>query len=165
MAGQTTSRRVTLTNMGSGKEAADRLKQQAAERQQKLNESFKHGMQIDQNRQGNWDALLAALRTNVEEFTESFPPAKSQQLGASLLNPNNLTVSTQVQPIIKIEVLRDYRESGVQADITRQKGWDFTQSRTPVYAFTVDGFSDGQRSFTPKELAAELFAFIEEFFG
>src|SRR5579864_2389141 len=106
--------------MGRGKEAADQLKTQADRRQEELNQSGNLGTQIQQNRQGNWDALLAALKAHVDEFAENFPRAKSQQLRAELLNSNNMTVSTQVQPILKIEVLRDCREPGVQADITRQ---------------------------------------------
>jgi hypothetical protein len=141
------------------------LKQQADERQQELNDGFKLGMEIQQNRQGKRDALLAALRADIEEFAENLPQAKSQQLRADLLNSNNLTVSTQVQPIIKIEVLRDYRQPGVRADITRQKGRGFTQSQTPVYDFTAHGFSDGQKAYSPQELAAGLFSFVEEFFS
>jgi len=151
--------------MGQGKEAAERLKQQAEDQQQQQAASLKRGIMTQQNSEAHWDALVAALQREVAEFVESFPQAKTQNLRADLLNSNNLTISTQVQPILKIEVLRNYRQPGVQAEITRQVGWDHKQGHTPNFDFAPDGFSDGRSVISPEQLAGKFFEYIPEFFA
>ena len=108
---------------------------------------------------------MAALQCNVAEFVENFPPAKTQVLRADLLNSNNLTISTQVQPLLKIEVIRDYGESGVQVTVTRQRGWEHASEGWPNYGYSPEGFTDGSGVYTPEQFATEIFEHVTNFFS
>jgi hypothetical protein len=153
--------------MSLGRDAAERIKQQQSEDQAKKAAAIKREIRIQEGAEGHWQWLVEALQREVAEFTENFAQAKQQNLRADVLNSNNLTVQTHVQPIFKMEVLRNYQgRSGVQAEITRQVGWDFKQSLTPNYQFSESGFSDGgYNEYSPDDLAAGLFANVTAFFG
>jgi hypothetical protein len=66
--------------------------------------------------------------------------------------------------MLKIEVIRDYGYSGVRVTITRQRGWNFEEQRSPVYQYNLEGFTDGSRVYTPGELAALIFDNVPKFF-
>jgi hypothetical protein len=151
--------------MGRGKEAADHLKRQADERQQQQSANLKRSLNTQQNSDSNWNALVESLQNEVAEFVENFPKAKSQNLRADLLHSNNLTISTQVQPILKIEVFRNYPKPGVHADVTRQISYEFEQVHTPYYDFSPEGFTDGHYQYSPEELAGKFFEYVPEFFA
>lgn len=154
-----------VRSVGRGKGAAERLKEQAEAEEQRHKAQTDRARLTEQNRNPNWDALVAALQRDVSEFAESFPRAKNQQLRADLLNTNNLTIQTAVQPILKIEVIRDYGYTGVQITATRQRGWEFAEGQSPIYEYTPEGFTDASRAYSPEEFASEIFEHVVNFFS
>lgn len=151
--------------MGRGKEAAEQLKERAEAQQRADDARRDRDALAEQNKGKNWDTLVAALQGDVAEFVENLPLAKTQVLRAALVNPNNLTIHTQVQPLLKIEVIRDYGRSGVKVTVTSQRGWEDDGGSSPNYIYTPDGFSDGSRVFTPEQFASEIFGHVTDFFS
>jgi hypothetical protein len=151
--------------MGLGKEAAERLKEQADQEQERLAERGKQAMLTEQNRQGNWDRLVATLQKDVEEFVENFPWARTQVLRADLLNSNNLTIQTMVQPLLKVEIVRDNGYSGVVVSVMRQRGYEDAVGNSPTYGYTPEGFTDGSSVYTPERFATEIFEHVTDFFS
>jgi hypothetical protein len=151
--------------MGRGKEAAEPLKEQAESEQRELQARGNRALRTELNKGSNWDALVAAVQRDVAEFVENFPRAKTQVLRAVLLNPNNLTISTQVQPLLRIEVIRDYGRSGVTVSVSRQRGWEEASGVSPNYGYTPEGFTDGSRVYAPEQFASEIFEHVTDFFG
>lgn len=163
--GETPGSHGEAQGVGRGKGAAERLKEQAEAEEQRRRAQTERARLTEQNRNPNWDALVAALQRDVSEFAESFPRAKNQQLRADLLNTNNLTIQTAVQPILKIEVIRDYGYKGVQITATRQRGWEFAEGQSPIYEYIPEGFTDGSRAYSPEEFATEIFEHVVNFFS
>jgi hypothetical protein len=151
--------------MGRGKEAAEQLKEQAEAEQRRIQARADRALRTELNRGQNWDALVAAIQRDVAELVENFPRAKTQVLRADLLNSNNLTISTQVQPLLRIEVIRDYGYSGVKVTVSKQRGWQEAGGESPVYGYVPEGFTDGSRVYTPEEFATEIFEHVTEFFS
>lgn len=151
--------------MGIGKEAAEQLKEETVAQQQQFQAASDRAALTAQNKEANWSALVTALQRDVAEFVENFPPAQTQYLQADLLNSNNLTIATRVQPLLKIEVLRDYQRSGVVVITMRQKrGYEDTVGETPTFGYVPEGFTDGSRVYTPEQFASEILEDVTEFF-
>lgn len=106
-----------------------------------------------------WEDLQEHIEGEVKTFSEKLPPPA--QLVATRLNSNNLTVQTNIFPLVKLEIIREGRY--IQADRTEHPS-AFSRRTRAKYArieFSVDRkfnpcFSDGDSQFSPGSLGDQF---------
>jgi hypothetical protein len=122
----------------------------------------------------NADALremvVSELEKIVSEFREGLPAAQTSDLRVERLNANNLTISTRVYPILRLEIIY-HPGFGVDGEIRKiYSGLEPAQvARLSMIRFAVDPllrpwFTDGEHYLHPTQVAEELMEEVAKFF-
>jgi hypothetical protein len=116
-----------------------------------------------------WDSLVGYLETMTKEFALSLPAAKSGNLRADKFNPDNLTIQTNVFPLIKLEILfSPGRIDATSRETFHGLAVPKVKQFSPI-RFTLDErqqpcFTDGERWLHPEHLAEEFMESVAAFF-
>jgi hypothetical protein len=104
-----------------------------------------------------WEDLVTKVTEKIGEFAKENPEAQRRDLRAERRNPNNLTVQTMVQPIIKMEIILTPR-SHILVYTTIPKSGDETKTQQR-FNFKAAGsvcFSDENGDYSAQALANAL---------
>ncbi len=125
---------------------------------------------VSNNADGLWEMLVLLLEKHTTEFADSLPLAKEKNLRANRLNSNNLTISTQVFPLLHFEIIytRGAYVDAMIRKIYHGLGEPRNLRLSPI-RFTVDHdmqpcFTDGERFLHPNQVAEELMEQVADFF-
>ena len=154
--------------MGIGKAAADQLAEQLKDRHEAPQRQYQANRDrvalVQANKELNWTTLVTALQGAVKDFIDNSPRARERALYVTLVNANNLTIATQVQPYMKIEIVRDDPKPGLLVIVTPYMGEE-DKTGGASFNYTADGFTNGEKLYTPEQFAADIFEHVTEFFG
>ena len=137
------------------------MKRRADETQRGFTEAAKGAALIEENSQSNWELLKATLKGDVEEFVKESDLAKTQRLRIDIYPdiPYKLTVLTLVQPILGMDVLMKEGQNPTLVVYISRQGM---QDSEDVYRFLPDGFTDGDRYYSPDNLVEKLFYIVRD---
>ncbi len=155
--------------MGWAEERVAQIKA-AQETEAAKNQRTLHAQAVIRNSADDlWELLVSHLESNTKEFANALPLAKERNLRADRLNSNNLTISTQVAPLIHFEIIYS---RGAHVDGLLRTCASLGETREiklNKIRFTVDSdlkpcFTDGERLLHPAKVAEELMEKVAEFF-
>jgi hypothetical protein len=122
----------------------------------------------------NADALWEMVKSEIErissEFREGLPMAQASSLRSERLNVNNLTVSTRVYPLLRLEITY-HPGTGIDGEIRKiySSLEPASVARLGMIRFAVDPqlrlwFTDGENYLHPVQVAEEIMEQVAHFF-
>jgi hypothetical protein len=117
-----------------------------------------------------WEMAVSEIERIVGELRDELPEAQRIDLRAERLNVNNLTVSTRVYPLLRLEIIY-HPGAGIDGEIRKiYSGLEPPQvAGLNMVRFAVDPqlrpwFTDGEHYLHPTQVAEELMEQVAQFF-
>jgi len=125
---------------------------------------------ISTNADAMWEMVESELERIVLEFRGGLPAAQTTDLRAERVNTNNLTISTRVYPVLRLEIIY-HPGIGIDGEIRKiYSGLESPQvAKLNMIRFALDPqlrpwFTDGEHYLHPAQVAEELMEEVAKFF-
>lgn len=157
--------------MSWAQDRAARIKQEQDALIARQERAIKANEIIARNANQLWELLVSALQKETKEFADNLPLAKQSNLRADRLNANNLTISSQVFPIIRLEIVYNRDAQCIEREMTtiyHGLGEQRSETLTDI-RFTVDSdmqpcFTNVTRYLSPAQMAEDTMESVAGFF-
>lgn len=125
---------------------------------------------VNNNADALWEMVVSEVEKIAPEFRKGLPVAQTSDLRVERLNANNLTISTRVYPLLRLEIIY-HPGIGIDGEIRKiYSGLEPAQvARLSMIRFAVDPqlrpwFTDGEHYLHPTQVAEELMEEVAKFF-